>query len=64
MIENWKLWIVPFAAWGMATSWYCGYQSGYSEGHETAWHMARPEISLTEAQLVNEAIIGSLPPNQ
>ena len=50
-VDNWKLWVIPFAAWGVALVWYSGYQSGYHEGHETAWEMAKPKISLSEVDL-------------
>ena len=46
-VENWKLWLVPFAIWILFLSWYSGYQSGYQEGHETAWEMSRPSMLLT-----------------
>lgn len=41
-VDNWKLWIIPFAGWAMFMSWNMGYQSGYQEGHVTAWEMSRP----------------------
>ena len=45
-VENWKLWLSPFGVWGLAMAWYSGYQSGYLEGHETAWQMSRPNVLL------------------
>lgn len=55
-IENWKFWLIPFAAWMIVMAWYSGYQSGYQEGHETAWAMSRPttrmpaeDLALTQA---------------
>jgi len=42
--QNWKLWLVPFGLWGLYLCWYCGYQSGYADGHETAWSMSRPNL--------------------
>ena len=52
-VENWKLWLIPFTVWGLVMAWYSGYQSGYLEGHETAWQMSRPNVLL--------AIDGQLP---
>jgi hypothetical protein len=44
-----KFWIVPLALWGLYSCWYFGYQSGYSDGHETAWSMAKPsQLSVSE----------------
>jgi hypothetical protein len=40
--QGWKFWIVPLTLWGLYSCWYCGYQSGYADGHETAWSMSRP----------------------
>lgn len=52
-IENWKLWLVPFAIWGLVMVWHGGYQSGYEEGHKTAWEMSRPNLPMTvDGQLV------------
>lgn len=51
-IDNWKLWMVPFAAWLVVMAWYTGYQSGYNEGHQTAWQMSRPTIELQDGELV------------
>jgi hypothetical protein len=51
-IDNWKLWMIPFAAWLVVMAWYTGYQSGYSEGHQTAWQMSRPTIELQDGELV------------
>ena len=42
--QNWKLWLVPFGLWGLYLCWYSGYQSGYADGHETAWSMSRPSL--------------------
>lgn len=49
-IDNWKLWIVPFAVWGATMAWYTGYQAGYQEGHQTAWQMS---LSNTASFMVN-----------
>lgn len=51
-IDNWKLWVVPFAAWLVVMAWYSGYQSGYQEGHQTAWQMSRPTISMQDGEVV------------
>lgn len=52
-VENWKLWLVPFAAWLIVMAWYNGYQSGYQEGHQTAWEMSRPRALLSaDGQMV------------
>lgn len=42
--QSWKLWLVPFGLWGLYLCWYSGYQSGYADGHETAWSMSRPSL--------------------
>ncbi len=39
---NWKFWAIPLTLWSLYSCWYFGYQSGYAEGHETAWSLARP----------------------
>lgn len=44
---EWKFWIVPLALWGLYGCWYSGYQSGYADGHQTAWDMAKPQTLLT-----------------
>lgn len=44
--QNWKLWLVPFGLWGLYLCWYSGYQSGYADGHETAWSMSRPSFAM------------------
>ncbi len=51
-IDNWKLWVVPFAAWLVVMAWYTGYQSGYEEGHQTAWQMSRPTFLMQDGELV------------
>lgn len=51
-IDNWKLWLVPFAVWMMVMAWYTGYQSGYQEGHETAWQMSRPSVTVHDGELM------------
>ena len=51
-IDNWKLWMIPFAAWLVVMAWYTGYQSGYDEGHQTAWQMSRPTILMQDGELV------------
>lgn len=53
-VENWKLWLVPFAAWLIVMSWYSGYQSGYQEGHETAWQMSRPNFTFVDDELMRK----------
>ena len=39
---NWKFWVIPFSLWSLYSCWYFGYQSGYADGHETAWSLAQP----------------------
>lgn len=51
-VENWKLWLVPFAAWIVVMSWYSGYQSGYLEGHEEAWHMSRTNLTFVAEEMM------------
>ena len=50
-VDNWKLWLIPFAAWVVVMAWYSGYQSGYVEGHQTAWEMSRPNVSIVDGRL-------------
>ncbi|MBC8113019.1 MAG: hypothetical protein H7062_01455 [Candidatus Saccharimonas sp.] len=45
--QSWKLWLVPFGLWGLYLCWYSGYQSGYADGHETAWSMSRQSLIAT-----------------
>jgi hypothetical protein len=51
-VENWKLWLVPFAAWIVVMSWQSGYHSGYQEGHQEAWHMSRPRTTFVEDEIM------------
>lgn len=37
--QIWKFWVVPLIAWGLYSCFYLGYQSGYADGHATAWGM-------------------------
>jgi hypothetical protein len=41
---GWRLWIVAFGAWALYSCWHMGYQSGYADGHETAWKMYQPSV--------------------
>lgn len=50
-VDNWKLWLIPFAAWVVIMAWYSGYQSGYHEGHQTAWEMSRPNLPMVDSRL-------------
>jgi hypothetical protein len=52
-IDNWKLWLVPFALWGLVMTWYSGYQSGYQDGHETAWEMSRQTATV----IINDQLV-------
>lgn len=47
--SGWKLWIIPLAAWGLFSCWHIGYQSGYADGHDTAWKMYQPFTPSTVA---------------
>ena len=38
---DWKLWIAPGLLWVVYSCWHFGYQSGYTDGHDTAWKMYR-----------------------
>ena len=49
-VNSWKLWLAPFALWGVYVCWHSGYQSGYAEGHQTAWQMSRPSPDLALAE--------------
>lgn len=40
--HGWKLWVAPLTLWALYSCWYFGYQSGYADGHETAWSLSRP----------------------
>ena len=39
--QGWKFWVVPLTLWCLYSCWYFGYQSGYADGHETAWNMSK-----------------------
>lgn len=54
-VESWKLWLVPLALWGLYLSWHTGYQSGYADGHDTAWSMSRPSLVLAASDFSNAA---------
>jgi hypothetical protein len=56
-VENWKLWLVPFAVWGLVMAWYSGYQSGYQEGHVTAWQLYHPDILVAAEATTGHAPI-------
>jgi hypothetical protein len=55
-VESWKLWIIPLGLWGLYLCWHCGYQSGYAEGHETAWRMSRPTLGIQVAGNSSESL--------
>ena len=48
--QSWKMWLVPFGLWALYLCWYSGYQSGYADGHETAWGMSRPSLIMAAAE--------------
>ena len=48
--QSWKLWLVPFGLWGLYLCWYSGYQSGYADGHETAWNMSQPSLVMAATE--------------
>lgn len=48
--QSWKLWLVPFGLWGLYLCWYSGYQSGYADGHETAWSMSQPSLIMASTE--------------
>jgi len=52
--QGWKLWLVPFGLWGLYACWHSGYQSGYADGHETAWNMSRPSFALSASNAPKE----------
>lgn len=56
--QGWKLWLVPFGLWGLYACWHSGYQSGYADGHETAWNMSRPGLALSESDIPREVAEG------
>lgn len=53
-VNSWKLWLAPFALWGVYVCWHSGYQSGYAEGHQTAWLMSRPTLEIAQAEPSSE----------
>ena len=53
-VESWKLWLIPFALWGVFVCWNSGYQSGYAEGHQTAWKMSRPDLSFAAMESASD----------
>jgi len=42
----WTFWILPLVVWGLYSCWHFGYQSGYADGHETAWQMYQPVMAV------------------
>ena len=48
--QSWKMWLVPFGLWALYLCWYSGYQSGYADGHETAWSMSQPSLIMAAAE--------------
>ncbi len=67
---DWRFWAVPLVLWGLYTCWYFGYQSGYTDGHETAWSMAKPrefllpEIASSGSDFMSRAAELSDSPNK
>ena len=53
-IVSWKLWLIPFAFWGVYLCWNSGYQSGYAEGHQTAWRMSRSIVVVASTESPSE----------
>ncbi len=41
---GWTFWIVALGIWGLYSCWHFGYQSGFADGHETAWRMYQPVL--------------------
>ena len=54
--QSWKFWIIPLSLWGLYSCWYCGYQSGYADGHVTAWNMSRPSFFAQDLSRNKEAV--------
>jgi len=59
--HGWKLWVAPLTLWALYSCWYCGYQSGYADGHETAWSLSRPFESQFEVTQAESHSIPSVP---
>lgn len=49
--DGWKFWIIPLGVWGLYCCWHFGYQSGYTDGHETAWKMYQPDPMVRQIAL-------------
>ncbi len=35
--QFWRLWLIPFAAWGVYMCWLSGYKAGLAAGNDQAW---------------------------
>jgi hypothetical protein len=46
--DSWKFWTVALGLWAFYGCWHIGYQSGYVDGHETAWKMYQPPVYFRE----------------
>lgn len=49
--QSLKFWAIPLTLWGLYSCWYFGYQSGYADGHVTAWNMSRQDHAMLRAGL-------------
>lgn len=45
--NSYKFWAIPLTLWGLYSCWYFGYQSGYADGHVTAWNMYSPDALVS-----------------
>jgi hypothetical protein len=41
LTRPWMIWSVPALVWGCFMCWAAGYQAGFDEGQDEAWHTAR-----------------------
>ncbi|MFO0919799.1 MAG: hypothetical protein U0872_15985 [Planctomycetaceae bacterium] len=57
--QFWRLWLVPFVAWGVYMCWLSGYEAGLTAGNDQAWdsfHQMRTwDDALREDQLTSTA---------
>ncbi|HEY0983212.1 hypothetical protein [Schlesneria sp.] len=60
--HGWIFWAAPLSLWAFYSCWYFGYQSGYADGHETAWNLSRPFEPQVELSQIDEESHTATPP--
>jgi hypothetical protein len=49
--SGWVIGAVVLTFWGFYSCWHFGYQSGYADGHETAWKLSQPSPIVIQAAM-------------